>query len=646
MGARRKFALSLPAAFFLLKTDRSATDRVYHSLFSPFPGIHVSFLSLARRYALGGGLELALACHFRIGFGASLKLGLPEIQLGLIPGAGGTQRLPLIIGLVEATKLLFSGKAISGKRAHALHLLDWFDSRSCSFPDDDQAQLWLILNQIGIYGFLSLRKERSMQFSRNDYDFVEEFFRRQEEKKKRGNNKLSQAERSLKTTLLAFIENQGNISRGFDIERREFLLLTTSPTFHALRYVFFATNQATKISSQLQQHQNNTTNNTTNSNRLFTKAVVLGGGTMGRGIALSLLEGITTQLKKRTSDQEQQEVLGNGQLVVIIERDEAAMEQAIQGMEEELNVGVRLGKLGESEKDVILHHLLGFGFMYHQEDGMKEGQQQLLNDEFKDHVLSTSILIEAVPEIMKLKQRIFSLISSILMEANATVETPLLGSNTSSLDLDAIADSLNPTLRPYFCGVHFFSPAHLMKLVELVRSRYSNKSLCLDPITLFCKQFMRKVPVTVNNAPGFVGNRLMAAFVSESLELVVPSSSSSSFAHIQEVDQAMKEFGFPLGPFEMMDVMGLDVILLVKSEQLFDGKEEEEDEKDPRWNLIRALVEQGRCGRKSGKGFYNYVTSDHQGTEEEESKGLERARDLTQSGFLDDEINSILDRFF
>jgi len=466
--------------------------------------------------ALGGGLELALACDARIALTGAL-LGLPEVTLGIIPGAGGTQRLPRRVGVARAIQMICSGERITADTALALRLVDEV------VAGDLQAHAMVLAEQ------LAGRKCRI----------------RDEQAPAEDAASIEQAEQTAlragkrRPAVLAAIEAVKNADRlpvneGLAQERAMFQQLRVSPEAFALRHQFFAEREAVKLPTALQVAP-----------RPVQTMAVIGAGTMGAGIAICALDA--------------------GLNVILLEQDEATLQRGKQRVAEHYQSRVAAGKVKAAVATASEARLSPTT------DWVQLGRADLV--------------IEAVFEDMAVKQEVFRKI-----DAHARPGA-VLATNTSYLDVDAIA---NLTARPQdVLGLHFFSPAHVMKLLEVVRGQQTAADVIATGMALGKK--LKKLPVLCGNAFGFIGNRIYNAYRKQ-CEFMLEDG-----AWPEDVDDALTDFGFAMGPFAVADLSGLDIAWRMRRAQAVS--------RDPREryvDILDRLCEQGRLGRKSGAGYYRY----------------------------------------
>ena len=499
--------------------------------------------------ALGGGLELALACRARVATPAT-RLGLPEIKLGLIPGAGGTQRLPRLIGAAKAFALMLSGDPLSSERAHALGLLD-------AVVNGDVVQAAI---------------ERASTLAKAGAEGAGG-----------GSSPLDAADRAAFETLadkaLARSAEMPNVAalveavraaftlplaEGIAAERALFVALVADERSKALRHVFFAEREAAKVPGLSPDA----------TPRPIARAAVIGAGTMGGGIAMCFANA--------------------GIPVTVIETTQDALDRGIARIRDTYGFSVSRGSMTEAAREqrmALMTPAVGL-------QGAAEAD----------------IVVEAASEEMGVKREIFGALDAIAKPG------AILASNTSYLDVAAIAAA---TARPAdVIGLHFFSPANVMKLLEIVRPHGAADDVVATGIALGRR--LGKVPVVVGNAFGFVGNRMLEQRTRAAERLLV----AGALPH--EVDRALTEFGFKMGPFAMSDLAGNDIGWRTRKSL---GKTAA---------VADALCEAGRFGQKTGKGYYLYPKGARVGERDPEVEALiariSAQNGVTRRAFTQEEI--------
>ncbi len=466
--------------------------------------------------ALGGGLEVALTCHYRIAV-PSAKCGLPEVSLGLLPGAGGTQRLPRLVGVEQALKMVTSGTHLSADKCLKSGLIDKLASESQLLEDSTSFAKEILSNN------RPLKKVRDM-----DEKVIAA----------RGNDQLfSDFRKSIARKTRGFLAPEYNIQcieaavnksfeEGIKVERDLFLKLVTGNQSAAQRYFFFSQRQVAKIPDIPRETEKLKIN----------EVGIIGAGTMGGGIAMNF---------------------ANANIpVTIVEQNQERLDKGIGIIRKNYENTASKGRI--SIEDV-------------------EKRMSLINGDVSINSLSEKdLIIEAVFENMDLKKEIFSKLNTVAKNG------AILATNTSGLDINEIAST---TDRPEnVIGLHFFSPANVMKLLEVVRGEKTSNEVIATSMAM--AKSIGKIAALVGVCPGFVGNRILAQRQREANKLILEG------ALPWDIDDALFDFGFPMGPFAMSDLAGLDI-----------GWNKETS----RGETIREkLCENDRFGQKSGKGFYIY----------------------------------------
>ena len=466
--------------------------------------------------ALGGGFELALACDARIALSETV-VGLPEVTLGIIPGAGGTQRLPRLVGVARAIDMICAGERISADRALQLKLVD------AVFAEDLKTAAIAHARSLGT----RKRRVRDLPVPLMDAALIEAAV------------KAALREGKQRPAVVAAIKAVKNslilpIDEALAQDRAAFEQLRLNNDAFALRHQFFAEREATRLPAELQAAP-----------RPVQTIAIIGAGTMGTGIAICALDADLH--------------------VVLLEQDEAALERGRQRVVDHYQSRITAGKLKASvaaANEARLHPTTDWCRLVH-----------------------ADLVIEAVFEDMAVKLEVFRKI-----DAHAKAGA-VLATNTSYLDVDAIA---NATSRPQdVLGLHFFSPANVMKLLEVVRGAKTGADVLATGMAI--GKTLRKLPVLTGNAFGFIGNRIYNAYRKQ-CEFMLEDG-----AWPEEVDAALQAFGFSMGPFAVADLSGLDIAWRMRKAQAAT--------RDPRERYVAILdhlCEQGRLGRKTGAGYYRY----------------------------------------
>jgi len=466
--------------------------------------------------ALGGGLEVALCAHYRVAV-PSARLGLPEVNLGLLPGAGGTQRLPRVVGVETALAMMTSGRHVPAKEAKALGLVDELVEEG-KLRDEALA----FARKVVAEGrpLAKIRDQNEKLEAAKGKPEIFENFRKANARKFRGFLAPEYNIRCIEAAVnLPFEE-------GLEVERKLFLELMSGSQSAAQRYAFFAERQAQKIPDVADDTAIIPVN----------KVGIIGAGTMGGGIAMNFAN--------------------VGIPVVLIEVKQDALDRGLATIRKNYE---RTASRGGITADQV------------------EERCALITGSLEmESLADVDLVIEAVFERMDIKKDIFTKLDVICKPG------AILATNTSGLDIDEIAAV---TKRPEsVIGLHFFSPANVMKLLEIVRADHTSKEVIATSMKLAKK--IGKVAVLVGVCPGFVGNRILGQRQREAQKLVMEG------AMPWDIDRVLYDFGFPMGPFAMSDLAGLDIGWV---------KERSKGE-----SIRDVLCEMDRRGQKTGAGYYDY----------------------------------------
>jgi len=476
-------------------------------------------------FALGGGLELALACHYRVAAPKS-QLGLPEVKLGLLPGAGGTQRLPRIVGAAEALRMMTTGNPVTAERGLELGLVD-------ELVQGDLLEGAVAFAKKLLAEGKGPRRVRDLSVKVDGEPKA--FFaaaRADLEKTARGFPAPLQ--------ILGCVEAATTMpfDEGKQEETRRFRILVEGSESKALRHMFFAERQTTKIPDVPEDTPT----------RKIEKAAMVGAGTMGGGITMSLVN--------------------VGIPVTLVETSQEALDRGLATIRKNYAATVSKGRLKQEAMDKCL---------------------SLITPTLDlAAVRDADIVIEAVFERMDIKKDLFAKLDAIMKPG------AILATNTSTLDINVIAEA---TRRPQdVVGTHFFSPANVMRLLEVVRGAKTAKDVLATTLALGKK--IRKIPVVSGVCDGFIGNRMMEKYGLQAWYLLDEGCTP------QQVDAAMKKFGLAMGPFTMYDMAGLDVGFAVRKRRVAER---------PGYaysKIVDRVCEAGRFGQKTGKGWYRYEPGD------------------------------------
>lgn len=474
----------------------------------------VPWIAAINGVALGGGCELALACRYRIAVPGA-RIGLPEVTLGVVPGAGGTQRLPRLIGLAPALELISTGKPVDAARAEALGLIDG--------QADDPLAVALALD----IGTLSLAAQTDdLPGPAVDPEAVEQ-------SRKNALRKLSGQTAPLRAIDLVEMASGTPLAKGLAAERATFLELRAGDQARALRHVFFA-ERAAKAPASL-----------TDAPASLDRIAVVGGGTMGAGIAWAALDA--------------------GLSVCLLETDDEGVTRA----------RANIDKLAEATRARGLADTAGIAAR----------MDRLVLDHDPASAAGATLAIEAAFESLEVKRQVFAMLESHLQPE------AVLATNTSYLDIDEIASGLTDPTR--LLGLHFFAPAHVMKLLEIVHAGATSDRALATGYALAAR--LKKVPVVAGVCDGFIGNRILARYREAADTLMMDGSNP------WEIDEAMVAFGMAMGPYEAQDLSGLDIAFANRRRQ--DATRDRARRYIP---ISDRMVNEGRLGRKVGVGWYRY----------------------------------------
>ena len=487
--------------------------------------------------ALGGGLELALGSHYRVGMKGA-KIGLPEVHIGLIPGAGGTQRLPRLIGFEAAADIATSGRQVSAGEALKLGIFDLLDEGS----DPKAAGLAFARKMID-------ENMAPRRISRND----EKVASRKDDKAFFDGMRAAVAGKARgqisPVACIDALELAANVpfAEGMKGERAIFMKLLADPQREALVHAFFAERAVSKVPGLEAGKPKD-----------IKKAGVIGGGTMGSGITLSMLFA--------------------GLPVTMVERDEEQAARGRTNVEKVLNDGVARGKYDQAYRDRLANELY------------------TITTDF-NALSDCDLIIEAAFEDMEVKKGVFTTLDKVAKPG------AILASNTSYLDINQIAAMTN---RPEsVLGLHFFSPAHIMKLLEIVVADKTSPDALVTGFALAKK--LGKTGVRAGVCDGFIGNRILERYLRIAAHMV--EEGTSPYA----IDRAVVDFGYPMGPHQMGDLAGLDIGFMARKRRIAEGYKGRYA-----FEYLDWLAEQGRFGQKTGRGCYIYPAGARKGIEDPE----------------------------
>jgi len=492
-----------------------------HAVLDLIEGCPKPVVAAVHGTALGGGLEVALACHYRVGVKAA-RFGLPEVKLGLLPGAGGTQRLPRVVGAPKALQMIVSGDPIGADEALAHGLID-------EIVEGDLAAAGVAFADKVLREKRPLRKIRDLgdkiAAARGEPEIFTEF-RKSVARQTRGFRAPENCIKAVEAAVtLPFDE-------GLKRERELFLELLDSPESKAQRYFFFAEREAAKIPDVPADTPA----------REIRKAAVIGAGTMGGGIAMNFANA--------------------GIPVTVVEVAPDALDRGLGIVRRNYEATASRGRITPADVEKRMALIQGTTDW--------------------NAIADADIVIEAVFEEMPIKKEVFARLDAIAKP------DAVLATNTSTLDVNEIASA---TRRPEsVIGTHFFSPANVMRLLENVRGARSSKTTVATAMAVGRR--IGKVPVLVGVCYGFVGNRMLHQRGLQAEKLIL----EGALPH--QVDKVLTDFGFPMGPFAMGDLAGLDVGWRIRK-----GR----GVKSP---VADRICELGRFGQKTGAGYFRYDKGD------------------------------------
>jgi 3-hydroxyacyl-CoA dehydrogenase len=469
---------------------------------------------------MGGGLELAMACHYRVGVPGA-KIALPEVKLGLLPGAGGTQRLPRLLGVEAALNMIVSGATVPSEKLRGTPLFD-------AFGDGDLLENALSFARRVIAEKLPLKRVRDLKLDMPNAEAYFQFAR----------NMVKSVAGPYPAPLACIEAVAAAVEKPFDAglkrERELFTTLMLSPESAALRHIF----QAERAASHILDVADDTPI------RPLRKIGVIGAGTMGGGITMSLINA--------------------GLPVVMLETKQDALDRGLANIRRNYQGALRKGTLNEAslaQRLALITPTLDYA---------------LLRD--------VDLVIEAVFENMDVKRQVFETLDGVIQQG------AILASNTSALNIDEIAKF---TKRPQdVIGLHFFSPANVMRLLEVVRGAKTAKDVLATAMRL--SKTMSKVAVVSGVCDGFIGNRMLARYGAAAHDLVMAG------ALPLQVDTALQDFGMAMGPFRVGDLAGLDIGWALRKRRAAEFPDRDFS------NVSDVLCEAGRFGQKTGAGWYRY----------------------------------------
>jgi len=508
--------------------------------------------------ALGGGLEVAMATHFRVAL-AGAKLGLPEVNLGLLPGAGGTQRSPRLMGVKAATELMLSGQHLSAKAALAAGLVD-----KLAEGDDPLAAGLAYVNELLARG-VPPRRTRDLAIADKAAALAElDTIAADSAKKTRGLFSPAKIIECVRAAVELPFE------QGLKRERELFLECLNSPQRQGLVHAFFAERETAKIPEAKAAAP-----------RALASIAVIGGGTMGAGITVSALDA--------------------GLSVVMVERDAESIARGQKNVEKVYDGLIARGRMtAEAKAATMARYTPSTSY---------------------DAIKHVDLVIEAVFEDIEVKKAVFKELDRVCKSG------AVLATNTSYLDIDAIAAV---TSRPQdVIGLHFFSPANIMKLLEIVVPSKVAPDVVVTSFELAKR--MKKVPVRAGVCDGFIGNRILSVY-REAANYVLEDGASP-----YDIDAAVRGFGYPMGPFQVSDLAGGDIGWATRKRKAAT--------RDPKARYVEVadrIAERGWYGQKTGRGWYLYPEGARTGQDDPEVLAIvdaeRKKKGITPRAFSHDEI--------
>jgi len=509
--------------------------------------------------ALGGGLEVALSAHYRLA-APSAKLGLPEVALGLLPGSGGTQRAPRLIGVKPALELMLSGRHAGAKEALSLGLVDRLGTEADALAEGLAYAQELVAANAPVRRTREAAGLADAEASRAALEAA----RADTAKKSRGLFSPMKIIEAVEAALtLPFDE-------GMALERKLFLQCIDSPQRAGLIHAFFAEREVLKAPETKAAKP-----------RALDAAGIVGGGTMGAGIAVAMLDA--------------------GMPVTMIERDEPSLARGRQHVEKVYDGLIKKGRMTPEAKAAVMARFSG--------------------STSYDALAQVDIVVEAVFEDMGVKKAVFAELDRVCKPG------AVLATNTSYLDIDEIAASVS---RPQdVVGLHFFSPANIMKLLEIVVPAKVSADVVATGFELAKK--LKKVPVRAGVCDGFIGNRILAVYRQAADHMMEDGASP------YQIDEAVRNFGYPMGPFQVSDLAGGDIGWATRKR-----KAATRDPKARYVQIADRICERGWFGQKTQRGYYLYPEGARTGVPDPEVLAIidaERARaGITPRAFTEEEI--------
>jgi 3-hydroxyacyl-CoA dehydrogenase len=506
-------------------SPKALTEPTLHTVINVVEGASKPVVAAIHSVAMGGGLELALGCHYRVAVPGA-QIALPEVKLGLLPGAGGTQRMPRVVGLEMALNMVVSGTPVMSEKLAKTALFD----EVFAAGTDLLAAAIAFANKVADARPLPRVRDRKvdypnheafLQFSRNTVRAMSGPF---------------PAPIECVETVAASVTKK--FEDGLKFERERFLHLMQTPESKSLRHAFLAERVASKVPDVPSDTPT----------REIKRAAVIGAGTMGGGIAMNFVNA--------------------GIPVILLETKQEALDKGLATVRKNYENTMKKGKLTPEK--------------FEQRMGLISGTLSY------DDIAQADIVVEAVFEDMGVKETVFKQLDKVMKPG------AILASNTSTLDVNKIAEF---TARPQdVIGTHFFSPANVMKLLEIVRGAKTGKDVLATTLALSKK--LRKTGVVSGVCDGFIGNRMIEQYSRQAGFLLEEGCLP------EQVDKAVEKFGFAMGPFRMGDLAGNDIGWYIRKRRYVES---------PQITYSKTadlLCEMGRYGQKTGAGWYDYKAGD------------------------------------
>ena len=517
-GAGRAFSGGADIREF--NSPRATAEPTLHTVIRELEASSKPVVAAVHSVAMGGGLELALACHFRVAATGAL-IALPEVKLGILPGAGGTQRLPRVVPLEMAVNMIVSGEPVKSEKFKGTKLFD-------EIVDGDVVPAAIAFARKAVAEGKGLPKVRDLKVSYPDAEGYLQFAR----------NTVRTVAKNFPAPLKCIDAVAAAASLGFEeglaVERAGFLALVQTPESRALRHAFFGERAASKIPDVPSDTPL----------REIKSAAIVGAGTMGGGIAMNFANA--------------------GIPVKILEVEQEALDKGLATIRRNYENSAKKGRIKPDDVEKRMGLI----------------QPTMAYADLKD----ADIVVEAVFEDMAVKEQVFKQLDEVIKPG------AILATNTSTLDVNTIASF---TKRPQdVIGTHFFSPANVMRLLEVVRGAKTAKDVLATTMKLASR--IKKLAVVSGVCDGFIGNRMIEQYSRQAGYMVEEGASP------QQVDRAVEKFGFAMGPFRMSDLAGNDVGWYIRKRRYV----ERPAMKYPR--IADKVCELGRFGQKTGAGFYRY----------------------------------------